>query len=49
MVNQTVSVCTKTMAGEFGDEEPNLENDFKWLEQFYPYFRKDTDGKRKPS
>lgn len=28
MVNQTVSVCTKTMAGEFGDEEPNLE---KWF------------------
>lgn len=28
MTNQTGSVCTKTMAGEFGDKEPNLEKMF---------------------
>ncbi|XP_052717399.1 angiopoietin-4-like isoform X1 [Crassostrea angulata] len=28
MTNQTGSVCTKTMAGEFGDKEPNLEKIF---------------------
>lgn len=28
MTNQTGSVCTKTMAGEFGDKELNLEKMF---------------------